>query len=144
MFLSSSVKKSPQNDLNEKEKGSVESGSESGVDSSVNSSTATSPIRKVEKEKEKSKEEKEKDGKEGKEDKKSRSSWTFPLRVSSKKNANRKGNGNNTEIEVEELGIPNLPFSSSLDFLNLGFEELIKCRQVNNTFQIKIIFANLR
>ena len=123
------MKKNPQNDFNEKEKekGGVESGSESGIDSSVNSSSATSPVRNIDREKEKYKEEKEKEGKEGK---KTRSGWSFPLRGSSRKNG--KGNDNNAEKVAEESGISNLPFSSSLDFLNLGFQELIKCRQVNN------------
>ena len=128
------MKKNPQNDFNEKEKekekGGVESGSESGIDSSVNSSSATSPVRNIDREKEKYKEEKEKEGKEGKEGKKTRSGWSFPLRGSSRKNG--KGNDNNAEKVAEESGISNLPFSSSLDFLNLGFQELIKCRQVNN------------
>ena len=138
LFSSSSAKKLPLSLASEKEEGGGEkgigddggvggeSGSESGREGG-SSSVSTSPLRRNEKK------EKDKDIKEGKEEKKIRSAWAFPgpLRGSNRKAAAGKSSSANAEKEEENVGESHAPFSSSLDFLNLGFQELVKCRQVN-------------
>ena len=134
-IFSSAQKRSPSlDDDNDKDRGrekgekgerGVESGSESGkeggsVGQSVNSSSPKRQTDKIFKEKE------------GKEEKRARSAWSFSVPLRSKKlnNNGKKTDSASSETEVENSSGAYEPFSSSLDFLNLGFQELVKCRQV--------------
>ena len=146
IFSSSNNKRSPSLDEeNEKERGrereKVErgSGSESGKEGGsggLGSSYSSSPKRTGEKSiKEK----------EGKEEKRSKSAWTFsvPLRARKLGLGGKKTDPSSAEIEAEKSNSTHEPFSSSLDFLNLGFQELVKCRQVRTYVRAFFCFLSL-